>query len=57
VEAEGLEGPGEGEEQERRGDEDPDVEMDQAEISQNDVRRGHYSFLHKEMKYDKFSPI
>ena len=58
VEAEGLEGAGEGEEEQGGSDEDADVEMDQAEIFQERVGRGHViSFLHKEMKYDKFSPI
>ena len=58
VEAEGLESSGEGEEEKRGGDEDADVEVGQADVFQKSVRRGHCSsFLHKDSKYDKFSPI
>jgi len=58
VEAEGLEGSGKRKEEQGWGDEDANVEMGQSGVLQKSVRRGHgYSFLHKEMKYDKFSLI
>jgi len=41
VEAEGLESSRKSEEEQRRGDEDADVEMDQANVFQKGVRRGH----------------
>ena len=57
VKTEGLERSSESEKQQRRCDENADVEMDQAYRLQKCVRRGHISFVHKKMKYDKFSPI
>ena len=57
VQAEGLERSGKGEEDQRGGDKDAQIEVDQAGVSQKNVRRRHNSFLHKKIKYDKFGPI
>ncbi len=58
VEAEGLEGSGEGEEEQGGCSEDAEVEVDQAGVLQERVGRRHYVlFLHKEMNSDNFSLI
>jgi len=42
VQAEGLEGSGEGEEEQSRGGEDAEVEVNEAGVLQEGVGRGHY---------------